>query len=82
MFRIERGGDITFHGPGQIVVYPILDLNRFVKSVSWYMRTLEKVIINTLSDFNIKAELKDGLLVIALERIIPEEHKEKFIEIK
>ena len=61
VFRIERGGDITFHGPGQIVVYPILDLNRFVKSVSWYMRTLEKIIIDTLSDFEIKAELKDAL---------------------
>ena len=61
VFRIERGGDITFHGPGQIVVYPILDLNRYVKSVLWYMRTLEKIIIDTLSDFNIKAELKDGL---------------------
>ena len=61
VFRIERGGDITFHGPGQIVVYPILDLNRFVKSVSWYMRTLEKIIIDTLSDFEIKAVLKDGL---------------------
>ena len=61
VFRIERGGDITFHGPGQIVVYPILDLNRFIKSVSWYMRTLEKIIIDTLSDFEIKAELKDGL---------------------
>jgi len=61
VFRIERGGDITFHGPGQIVVYPILDLNRFVKSVSWYMRTLEKIIIDTLSDFEIKAGLKDGL---------------------
>ena len=61
VFRIERGGDITFHGPGQIVVYPILDLNRFVKSVSWYMRTLEKIIIDTLSDFEIKAGLKNGL---------------------
>ncbi len=61
VYRIERGGDITFHGPGQIVVYPILDLNRYIKSVSWYMRTLEKIIIDTLSDFKIKAELKNGL---------------------
>ncbi|MEC9448679.1 MAG: lipoyl(octanoyl) transferase LipB [Candidatus Neomarinimicrobiota bacterium] len=61
VYRIERGGDITFHGPGQIVVYPILDLNRYIKSVSWYMRTLEKIIIDTLSDFKINAELKDGL---------------------
>ena len=61
VFHIERGGDITFHGPGQIVVYPILDLNRYVKSISWYMRTLEQIVINTLSDFDINAELKDGL---------------------
>ena len=61
MLHIERGGDITFHGPGQIVVYPILDLNRYVKSISWYMRTLEQIVINTLSDFDINAELKDGL---------------------
>ena len=53
VFHIERGGDITYHGPGQIVVYPILDLNRYKKSVSWYMRNLEKVLIYTLSDYGI-----------------------------
>ena len=61
VFHIERGGDITYHGPGQIVVYPILDLNRYKKSVSWYMRNLEKVLINTLSDFGINANIKKGL---------------------
>ena len=61
VFHIERGGDITYHGPGQIVVYPILDLNRYKKSVSWYMRNLEKVLINTLSDFEINANIKKGL---------------------
>ena len=61
IFHIERGGDITYHGPGQIVVYPILDLNRYKKSVSWYMRNLEKVLINTLSDFGINANIKKGL---------------------
>ena len=61
VFHIERGGDITYHGPGQIVVYPILDLNRYKKSISWYMRTLEKVIIATLSDFGIDANIKKGL---------------------
>ena len=61
VFHIERGGDITYHGPGQIVVYPILDLNRYKKSVSWYMRNLEKVLITTLSDFEINANIKKGL---------------------
>ena len=61
VFHIERGGDITYHGPGQIVVYPILDLNRYKKNISWYMRNLEKVLITTLSDFEINANIKKGL---------------------
>ena len=61
VFNIERGGDITFHGPGQIVGYPIIDLKRYNKSVSWYMRSLEKVLIDTLSTFNIVAKIKEGL---------------------
>ena len=47
VFNIERGGDITFHGPGQLVGYPILDLSHYKKSISWYMRTLEQIIIDT-----------------------------------
>jgi len=61
VFNIERGGDITFHGPGQIVVYPILDLHRYKKSVSWYMRSLEEVLINVLVGYGIEAGLKEGL---------------------
>ncbi|MEA1882101.1 MAG: lipoyl(octanoyl) transferase LipB [Candidatus Marinimicrobia bacterium] len=61
VFNVERGGDITFHGPGQIVGYPILDLHRYKKSVSWYMRTLEQVLIDTLADFGIVAGVKEGL---------------------
>ena len=61
MFNIERGGDITFHGPGQIVGYPILDLHRYKKSVSWYMRSLEEVLINVLVEYGIEAGLKEGL---------------------
>ena len=60
-YKINRGGDITYHGPGQIVGYPIINLNHFKKSVSWYMRSLEKVIIMTLDDYNITAERKDGM---------------------
>ena len=61
VFNIERGGDITFHGPGQLVGYPILDLSNYKKSVSWYMRTLEKIIIDTVSEFGIEAKRIEGL---------------------
>ena len=57
----DRGGNVTFHGPGQLVAYPILDLNNYKKSITWYMRELEKLIINTLKDYHIKAERKKGL---------------------
>lgn len=61
VFHVERGGDITFHGPGQLVGYPILDLHRYRKSVHWYMRSLEQVIIQTLDIFDIEADVKEGL---------------------
>lgn len=61
VFHIERGGDITFHGPGQLVVYPIIDLHNYKKSISWYMRTLEDVIIQSLKYYNIEGKRKEGL---------------------
>ena len=61
IFQIERGGDVTFHGPGQLVGYPILDLHNYKKSVNWYMRSLEQVIINTLLKYGIKGERKEDL---------------------
>ena len=61
VFNIERGGDITFHGPGQLVGYPILDLSNYKKSISWYMRTLEQIIIDTVSEFGIEAKRIEGL---------------------
>ncbi|MBT3519255.1 MAG: lipoyl(octanoyl) transferase LipB [Candidatus Marinimicrobia bacterium] len=61
VFNIERGGDITFHGPGQIVGYPILDLSNYKKSVSWYMRTLEQLTIDVLENFGITATRIEGL---------------------
>ena len=52
-FKTNRGGDITYHGPGQIVVYPILDLDNFFTDIHKYLRTLEEVVITTLSDYGI-----------------------------
>ncbi len=54
-FKTNRGGDITYHGPGQVVGYPIIDLENFKTDISWYLRTLEQVIINALAYYNIAA---------------------------
>lgn len=54
-FKINRGGDITFHGPGQLVVYPIFDMDDFYHDVHKYVRELEEVIIRTLASFDIAA---------------------------
>jgi len=59
--EIDRGGDITYHGPGQIVGYPILDLDRHFTDIHKYLRTLEEVIIRTCADFGIETGRIDGL---------------------
>ena len=61
VFDIERGGDITFHGPGQLVGYPIIDLSYYRRSISWYMRRLEQLAIDVLKDFGISASRIKGL---------------------
>lgn len=59
-FKINRGGDITYHGPGQIVGYPILDLENFFTDIHKYLRFLEEVIILTLRDFGLKGNRSPG----------------------
>ena len=59
-YKINRGGDITYHGPGQIVGYPILDLDNFFTDIHKYLRFLEEVIIKTLAEYGVKAERSKG----------------------
>ncbi|MCL5130101.1 MULTISPECIES: lipoyl(octanoyl) transferase LipB [unclassified Algibacter] len=59
-YKINRGGDITYHGPGQIVGYPILDLENFFTDIHKYLRFLEEVIILTLEEYGLKAERSPG----------------------
>ena len=61
VIQTDRGGNITFHGPGQLVGYPILDLNHYKRSITWYMRKLEQLIIDILGDYGIIANRKKGL---------------------
>ncbi len=59
-YKINRGGDITYHGPGQIVGYPILDLDNFFTDIHQYLRFLEEMVILTLSEYGLKGERSEG----------------------
>jgi len=59
-YKINRGGDITYHGPGQIVGYPILDLENFFTDIHKYLRLLEEMVILTLAEYGLKAERSKG----------------------
>lgn len=61
LFEVERGGDVTFHGPGQLVGYPIIDLKRHKQDLHWYLRQLEQALINSLGTYGIVAEQNTGL---------------------
>jgi lipoate-protein ligase B len=60
LFEVERGGDVTFHGPGQLVGYPIIDLKRHRLDLHWYLRQVEEALIRTLAEFSIPAERNIG----------------------
>ena len=57
---VDRGGKVTFHGPGQLVAYPILDLTPIKRDVHWYIRNLERVIIKSLASFEVEGECRAG----------------------
>lgn len=59
-YKTNRGGDITYHGPGQLVAYPVLDLEAFKTDLGWYMRSLEEVIIQTIAAYGLKGERLPG----------------------
>ena len=60
-YPINRGGDITYHGPGQLVVYPVIDLENFFTDIHKYMRLLEEAVIQTLAELSIKSGRINGL---------------------
>tara|TARA_X000000950_G_scaffold289482_1_gene414024 strand:- start:5468 stop:6187 length:720 start_codon:yes stop_codon:yes gene_type:complete len=74
-YKSNRGGDITYHGPGQIVGYPILDLDHFFTDIHRYLRTLEEVIIATLSDYGLQATRSDGETGVWLDADTPNARK-------
>lgn len=66
-YKINRGGDITYHGPGQIVVYPILDLDNFFTDIHKYLRLLEEAVILTLKEYGVEAGRISGLTGVWLD---------------
>ena len=66
-YKINRGGDITYHGPGQLVGYPILDLDNFFTDIHLYLRTLEEAVIFTLADYGIKGGRYEGYTGVWLD---------------
>ena len=74
-YKINRGGDITYHGPGQLVVYPIFDLDHFFTDIHKYLRYLEEAVILTLQEYGIKGERVDGLTGVWIDGDLPSARK-------
>ena len=67
VIETDRGGQITYHGPGQLVGYPIINLNNYNKSISWFVSSIESIIINTLERFEITSSRKEGFPGVWIE---------------
>jgi len=74
-FEINRGGDITYHGPGQLVVYPILDLDNFFTDIHKYLRFLEEAVIQTLADYGVIGERLEGFTGVWVDAAKPSARK-------
>lgn len=61
IYEVERGGDVTYHGPGQLVIYPIFNLHHLRKDIHWFLRKLEGVVIEFLADFGLNGARRQGL---------------------
>ncbi len=70
-FKTNRGGDITFHGPGQLVGYPIFDLEKFQTDIGWFMRSIEEVIIETMATYGLTGKRSPGETGVWLDPDIP-----------
>lgn len=70
-FKTNRGGDITFHGPGQLVGYPILDLEKFYRDIGRYLRNLEEVVIRVMADFGLQGERSKGETGVWIDPLVP-----------
>lgn len=67
IYRVERGGEVTYHGPGQLVGYPILNLRRYQQDLHWYLRQLEEVILLVLADYGLMGDRIPGLTGVWLK---------------
>ncbi len=67
VYEIERGGDVTYHGPGQIIIYPIFNLNFLKRDIHWFLRQIEAVIIELLSGLGISAKRRPGFTGVWVE---------------
>ncbi len=75
VFRIERGGDVTYHGPGQLVVYPLIDLEAHRLGIKKYIDLLEEAVILTIAEYGIKGERIEGATGVWIGKDTPEERK-------
>lgn len=82
IFRIERGGDVTFHGPGQLVLYPIFDLEQFNIGLREYIDLLEQVIIDTIANFDLVGKRIPTATGVWLDKGLPNERKIAAIGVK